>query len=324
MDVSSPGAGTATSSRLDGASLDRLSLLLLVGGGLGTLLFTAVYLIEGATQPGYDVWVQPISSLSLGPGGWVQRANFVLFGATTIGCSAIGWHRALRPGFGTVAYPVLRSIEGAALILLGFFAQDPTGGYPPGVPAPATPSLHGEIHVVLSYVGFVSLLSSLLLARRFAMEPLWRGWVWPTVLFAILPSPSSPPSARPTAMPRPGCSNASPPAPAYPSGSRSSPGSWPRPGSGPDGGPPTASDRDLTASTARSPAGTGSDRTASTTPCSVIRARTRAAGVTSKAGFQAGVPGGAKPVTSSGARSSMVTLAPSGVRRSKVLSGAAT
>ncbi|HZV48254.1 MAG TPA: DUF998 domain-containing protein [Candidatus Dormibacteraeota bacterium] len=187
MDASPPGTRAATSSRLDGASLDLLTLLLLVGGGLGTLLFTAVYLIEGATRPGYDAWVQPISSLSLGPGGWVQRANFVLFGVTTIGCSAIGWHRALRPGFGAIAYPVLRGVEGAALILLGFFSQDPTGGYPPGAPTPATPSLHGEIHVVLSYVGFVSLLSSLLLARRFAMEPLWRGWVWPTVLFAILP-----------------------------------------------------------------------------------------------------------------------------------------
>jgi hypothetical protein len=186
MDTCPPGA-RATPPRLDGASLDPLTLWLLVGGGLGTLLFTAVYLIEGATRPGYDAWVQPISSLSLGPGGWVQQANFVLFGTITIGCSAIGWRRALRPGFGAVTYPLLRGIEGTALILLGCFSQDPTGGYPPGAPTPATPSLHGEIHVALSYVGFVSLLSTLLLARRFALEPSWRGWVWPTVLFAVLP-----------------------------------------------------------------------------------------------------------------------------------------
>jgi len=172
MDTCPPGT-RATPPRLDGASLDPLTLWLLVGGGLGTLLFTAVYLIEGATRPGYDAWVQPISSLSLGPGGWVQRANFVLFGMITIGCSAIGWRRALRPGFGAVAYPILRGVEGMALILLGCFSQDPTGGYPPGVPTPATPSLHG--------------LSTLLLARRFALEPRWRGWVWPTVLFAVLP-----------------------------------------------------------------------------------------------------------------------------------------
>ena len=66
-----------TGRRLDGAALDRMTLLLLTGGALGGLLFTAVYLVEGATRPGYDALVLPISALSLGPGGWVQQANFV-------------------------------------------------------------------------------------------------------------------------------------------------------------------------------------------------------------------------------------------------------
>ena len=40
-------------------------------GGVGAFLFTVTYLIEGITQPGYNAWQQPISALSLGPGGWV-------------------------------------------------------------------------------------------------------------------------------------------------------------------------------------------------------------------------------------------------------------
>jgi len=51
---------------------------------------------------------------------------------------------------------------------------------------------------------------------------------------------------------------------------------------------------------------------------------TSAAGVTSKAGFQASVPGGAKVVTSPALRSSILTSAPVGVPWSRVLEGAAT
>ena len=59
-------------------------------GVVGALLFTAVYLLEGPTRPGYDAWVQPISALSLGRGGWVQQANFALYGVLLV-LSALGW-----------------------------------------------------------------------------------------------------------------------------------------------------------------------------------------------------------------------------------------
>ncbi|HET9110712.1 MAG TPA: hypothetical protein VFN78_07805, partial [Ktedonobacterales bacterium] len=44
-----------------------LTLGLVSCGGIGALLFTVVYLLEGATRPGYDALRQPISALSLGP-----------------------------------------------------------------------------------------------------------------------------------------------------------------------------------------------------------------------------------------------------------------
>lgn len=187
--TSRPAAGRhaeRTASLLAGGRLDPITALLLTAGAAASLLFTAVYLVEGATRPGYDAWVQPISALSLGPGGRLQQLNFVAFGLVTILCSALGWRRTLRPGLGATVYPILRVIEGLTLIIVGLFSQDPARGYPPGAIAMA-PTLHGEIHTIVSYVAFTSLLATLVLARRFAAEPRWRGWVWPTALFGILP-----------------------------------------------------------------------------------------------------------------------------------------
>ncbi len=53
-------------------SVDRLRSIdraLLLCGVVGSVGFTATWLVEGATRPGYDAWRQPISALSLGPGG---------------------------------------------------------------------------------------------------------------------------------------------------------------------------------------------------------------------------------------------------------------
>jgi len=48
-------------------------------GVAGAVLFTTIYLIEGMTRPDYNALQQPISALSLGPGGWLQQANFILY-----------------------------------------------------------------------------------------------------------------------------------------------------------------------------------------------------------------------------------------------------
>jgi hypothetical protein len=69
-------------------------LVLLSCGGIGALPFTGIYRVEGITRPGYDAWQQPISALSLGSGGWVQRVNFVVFGVLLV-LSAAGWYRFL-------------------------------------------------------------------------------------------------------------------------------------------------------------------------------------------------------------------------------------
>src|SRR5580704_6140199 len=94
-----PDRAVQPGDRLDGALLSPTTWALVASGTLGGLLFTAVYLIEGATRPGYDPWGQAISALSLGPGGWIQRVNFIVFGLLMIAAAA-GWRRLLLPGAG--------------------------------------------------------------------------------------------------------------------------------------------------------------------------------------------------------------------------------
>lgn len=57
--------------------------LLLTCGVVEPVLFNGAYLVEGATRPVYDAWRQAASALSLGDGGWMQIANFIVFGLLT-------------------------------------------------------------------------------------------------------------------------------------------------------------------------------------------------------------------------------------------------
>ncbi len=150
--------------------------LLLAAGLLGSVLFNLTFLLAGALRPGYDSLRQPISALSLGPGGWVQTANFIVFGLLSC-CSAIGWRATLAPGLGARSYPALKVLSGLALITAGLFSQDPALGFPPGVPSPASVTTHAQIHNAASVLSLLATIAGLfILARRFSYEPHWKGW----------------------------------------------------------------------------------------------------------------------------------------------------
>src|SRR6516225_8753617 len=160
---------------LDGGALSVRACLLLAAGTAGGLVFTGAYLAERATRAGYAALAQPVSALSLGPGGWVQQLNFIVFGVLA-GLSAAGWRAALAPGRGAVAFPVLRAVAGVGLVMDGLFAQDPSGGYPPGARAGAA-TVHGQVHTLFAVITITALAGGcFVLAARFAAEPLWRRW----------------------------------------------------------------------------------------------------------------------------------------------------
>jgi hypothetical protein len=113
----------------------RESRLLLVAGATAGPLFVAAFLVDGATRPGYDPFRHPVSSLSLGPRGWRQKANFAVAGALYL-AGAVGlWRTRDR----TATVPALVAATAVGLLGAGAFPTDPISGYPPGTPAITDP-----------------------------------------------------------------------------------------------------------------------------------------------------------------------------------------
>ena len=149
---------------------------LLWSGAIGPLLFAVIFLIEGAILPGYDSWRTTISTLSLSDQGWIQIANFSLFGLSTL-CFAAGIRRVFKTGLASSLGPILFAIVGVGLILAGIFVTDPCLGYPASAPVGLPESLHGTIHNLAALVVFLSLpVICFVMGRRFARDPAWRSW----------------------------------------------------------------------------------------------------------------------------------------------------
>ncbi len=111
-------------------------------------VFVAVFGAEGAVREDYSPLRHPVSSLALGPRGWIQAANFAVTG-TLVLAGAAGLYRAAGPVTGR-AVPVLIGAAGTGLLGSAAFTTDPVGGYPPGIPdaVPGHPSRTGTIHTL--------------------------------------------------------------------------------------------------------------------------------------------------------------------------------
>jgi hypothetical protein len=160
--------------------------LLIACGAIGPLLFILVFLIEGATRPGYSAWHNFVSSLSLSDQGWMQITNFLVCGLLTF-CFAVGLRQAFRTGKGSVWGPILLGIFSLGLIVAGLFVTDPGLGYPPGTHGSGSQTLHGTIHGVAGLITFSSVAAaSFVMARRFAGDPNWKGWTPYSIATGIL------------------------------------------------------------------------------------------------------------------------------------------
>jgi hypothetical protein len=159
--------------------------LLIAGGVIGPLLFIVVFLIEGATRPGYNAWINYVSSLSLSDQGWEQIAKFLVCGLLMLGF-AIGLRQTWQTGRGSVWGPTLLGIFGLALVVAGVFVTDASLGYPPGT-AGGHQTLHGTIHGLAGLVTFSVLsIACFVIARRFVGDPDWKGWALYSIITGIL------------------------------------------------------------------------------------------------------------------------------------------
>lgn len=149
---------------------------LLISGILSGPLFVAVVLVQAVTRQGFDLVRLPLSLLSLGDFGWIQRINFAVSGVLALTCAL-----AMRRLYSSVAgslVSVLIAVYGAGLVVAGIFPPDFALGFPPGTAqgVPATQSLHSLLHGYAFDIAFLSLIAAcFVFARRFAAQRSW-GW----------------------------------------------------------------------------------------------------------------------------------------------------
>jgi Protein of unknown function (DUF998) len=140
--------------------------LLRCGAAAGPV-FVAVFVLEGAVREGYRPLRHPVSSLALGPRGWIQAANFTVAGTLFLG-GAAG-----LAGAGDAAgqpAPALIGAAGAGLIVAAVFTTDPVSGYPPETPDALTrPSRAGIVHNLAAVPVFLGLPAAALTCG-------WRCW----------------------------------------------------------------------------------------------------------------------------------------------------
>jgi hypothetical membrane protein len=160
---------------------------LLKAGIIAGPFFIVVALIHAFLREGFDPVHHPASLLSLGKGGWIQNANFVLTGLLYIALSA-GLRRILKSGTGSRWISPLFLIVGISLIAGGVFVPDPSLGFPPGTPAGVTKEMswHSIIHGFAPAIAFTSLVIALIITgRRFGSQGN-TGLMWLTIIVSIL------------------------------------------------------------------------------------------------------------------------------------------
>ena len=157
-------------------SVQRKHRLPLALGAAGPVIFIACYLANGAAQPGYSSWHDTISVLSLARQGWIQIANFMLYGVLTL-CFAEGLRRsgAVR-GWGLR----LLVIAGLGLLVIGPFRTNPVMGFPAGEASVTTAT--GTVHSLTSLVVFLAFPAAALVTMR---RPLG-GWAAFSIIAAVL------------------------------------------------------------------------------------------------------------------------------------------
>lgn len=145
-----------------------LARLLLIAGAIGPPLFIVAFSIEGALRPDYSALRYPVSSLSIGAGGWAQQANFIVTGLL-IAALAAGLRLSLRPTPGSTWGPIFIAVVGLGLIGAGVFSTDPVFGYPPGHPLLiGQVTTHGHLHDLFSTFVFLGLpVACFIFTRRF-------------------------------------------------------------------------------------------------------------------------------------------------------------
>lgn len=162
----------------------RAALAGMIGPVLFALLIFILTLLEYdflrglGWHPLHESDVPWPSGLALGPYGWLQVINFVLFGFLLI-TFARGLHRELRPRKWALVSPALLIVAGSALILCGFKTDPHLANGPQ--------TIHGWIHTIAFFLLLGSLIPSFFFSwPLLRKEPRWRGYNWYALISGVL------------------------------------------------------------------------------------------------------------------------------------------
>jgi hypothetical protein len=138
-------------------------------GMIGPVLFVAVFTLEGWLRSGYNSLGMYVSELSIGPRGWIQIANFIIFG-----CLFLIFTRAVasefKDGKASKAGPILLTIIAFCFLISGPFVTDP------GTIFTYQMSWHGILHGIFGAIVFsLAPISCFIFYRRFREDPKWQS-----------------------------------------------------------------------------------------------------------------------------------------------------
>lgn len=154
--------------------LSNIQLKLATWAGIiAPVIFVAVFSIEGWLRPSYNALSTYVSALSLGPRGWIQIANFLVFGLLLFVFTR-GVGSEIQSGKASRGGVTLLTIIAACYFFSGPFVMDPDG----------TPlsqvTVHGTVHGILGAIAFLLMpISCFVYLRRFNADEKWhalRGW----------------------------------------------------------------------------------------------------------------------------------------------------
>jgi hypothetical membrane protein len=148
--------------------LERRSVIaaLAIAGIAGPSIFAVLALLHSLLRSDHSLAAHPISALAAGTSGWVQNANFLLFGLLMI-AYAIGLHLGVRQSRWGVVGVAFLVLSGVGLMWGGVFpATDATGAF--------------DENRILHIPGFIMTflgggIGLIVMSRRMARDPRWRS-----------------------------------------------------------------------------------------------------------------------------------------------------
>ncbi|MEI6309589.1 MAG: DUF998 domain-containing protein [bacterium] len=142
-------------------------------GLLGPALFILIFLVAGWLRPGYDPLRQTVSKLALGPGGWLQTADFLLLALAMAAFALAAWFQLGKEWLSRLGILTLAMVA-LGFFLLAFFPAE-------------SGTLLGQIHQrITEVVALLFVAGASLMAFSLFRLPDWRRMAWPTLVVALL------------------------------------------------------------------------------------------------------------------------------------------